>query len=103
MSVVNMIEIVFYSLLLVKVWKCNFFLYEILWVHYCRTTRKCFSTKGRAGSGFLLLSPSLSLRARKSTLLLGWCPALLSMGGTVTGSSKQRWWEKHPSIAPSLP
>lgn len=91
MSVVNMIQIVFYSLLLFQLRKFNFFLYEILWVHYSRTTQKRFSTKGRAGSGFLLLSPSLSLCARKSTLLLGWCPVLLSLGGTATGSSKRCW------------
>lgn len=90
MSVVNVIQIVFYSLLLFKVRKFNFFLYKILWVHYSRTTQKCFSTKGKAGSGVLLLSLSLSLSARKSTLLLGWCPVLLSLGGTVTGSCKRR-------------
>lgn len=39
MSFVNMIQIVFYSLLLSKVLKFNFYLYKILWVHYSRITK----------------------------------------------------------------
>lgn len=81
MTAVNVIQIMFYSLWLFKVRKFNFFLCKMLWVHYSRATRKCFSTKGRAGSGCLLLSPSLSLRAKESSLLLGRYLVLRSPGG----------------------
>lgn len=40
MSVLNIIPIIFYSLLLFKVLKVNFSLYKILWVHYSRITKK---------------------------------------------------------------
>lgn len=85
-----MIQIVFYSLLLFKVLKVNFFLHKILWVHYSRTTKKKinFTTKGRA-ERFLLLSLSPSL-----------CDKEHPGFGLVLGASQprgDRWWEMHHS------
>lgn len=79
MSVVNMIQIIFYSLLLSKVLKFHFYLYKILWVHYSIITKK-ITTKGRAESEFLLLSLSLSLCAKKHTAF-GLVPGASQPGG----------------------
>lgn len=83
-----MIQIIFYSLLLFKVLKLNFFLHKILWVHYSRTTKKKinFTTKGRA-ERFLLLSLSPSLCALEHPsfgLVLG---ASQPRGGQVVGEA----------------
>lgn len=54
-----------------------------------------FATQRRTESGFLLLSLSLSLCAKKCPALDGWKLDASQPGG----ASQWRRWEKHPSIA----
>lgn len=85
MSVVNMIPIVFYSLLLFKVSKFNFFLYKILWVHYSRITKKILYYQ-RESRVWIPPPQPVPITLPRSVQLLGWCWVLLSLVSGMKGS-----------------
>lgn len=90
MSLVNMIHIIFYSLLLSKVLKFNFYLYKILWVHYSRITKTLLYYQRESRVWIPPPQPApITLFQEGPSFWVG------ARCCSAWGDSHWCWWEKH--------